>query len=129
MKKAYLTPGEFELMEVLWSVGEASVRKVWESVRTRRAVAYTTVMTVLFKMHQKGAVSQRKVGKAYLYAPLIDREQVLEGVIDHLRDTYFGGSPQEMQRFIARGKAQAAGSAPEPGADHTPASLMDEFLL
>ncbi|MBP1594753.1 MAG: transcriptional repressor, CopY family [Acidobacteria bacterium] len=95
-----LTPGEFELMEILWPMGEASVRTVWEKVGSSRSLAYTTVMTVLEKMYRKGILKQRKKGKAYLYSPTLSREEALKGVLEHICEIYFRGSRREMARFI-----------------------------
>jgi BlaI family transcriptional regulator, penicillinase repressor len=99
-RTTYITPGEFELMEILWSAGEASVREVWQNVIPRRPLAYTTVMTVLDKMHRKGILAQRKQGKAYIYSPAINREQALAAVVEHVLKTYFNDSPSELLRFI-----------------------------
>lgn len=129
-KAAYLTPGEFELMEILWPLGEASVRQVWEIIHPQRAVAYTTVMTVLYKMHRKGMLSQRKQGKAYYYAPAVDREQALEGVFEHILNAYFKGSQDELLRFVRKEAPVPEKSSPDTaGSETAPASSIDEFLL
>jgi BlaI family penicillinase repressor len=99
-----ITPGEFELMEILWSGGEASVREVWQQVLPRRPLAYTTVMTVLDKMHRKGILTQRKQGKAYIYSPAIDRDQALAAVVDYVLKTYFNNSHSELLLFISSRK-------------------------
>ncbi len=99
-KPAHLTPGEFELMEILWKIGEASVREVWERVDAQRPLAYTTVMTVLDKLRRKKMVRQRQEGKAYFYTPRIDRQAALQEVVDHVVQTYFQGSAQHLQRFL-----------------------------
>lgn len=99
-KSAHLTPGEFELMEILWPLGEASVKEVWVRMNPGRGLAYTTVMTVLEKMYRKGILAQRKQGKAYLYSVILSREQALDGVVEHIRDAYFGGSGAELIGFI-----------------------------
>lgn len=119
-KTAHLTPGEFELMEILWPLGEASVRAVWSRVKPDRGLAYTTVMTVLEKMHRKGILVQRKKGKAYLYSALLSREQALRGIIEHVRETYFGGSQSELAGFIERNcpPDTPAPPKPEPAGEH-----------
>ncbi len=122
-KPAYLTPGEFELMEILWPLGEASVRTVWSRVRPERGLAYTTVMTVLEKMHRKGILTQNKKGKAYFYSALLSREQALKGIIDHIRDVYFGGSPAEMAGFVSRHcnpPTESAAAAKLPSGSESP---------
>jgi BlaI family transcriptional regulator, penicillinase repressor len=101
-KTSHLTPGEFELMEILWPIGEASVKSVWEKVDPARGLAYTTVMTVLEKMYRKGILAQRKKGKAYLYSPILSREEALKGILEHVCSVYFQGSHEEMSRFIER---------------------------
>jgi predicted transcriptional regulator len=91
-KSAHLTPGEFELMEILWPIGEATVKDVWQKVDPARKLAYTTVMTVLEKMYRKGILNQRKKGKAYIYSASLSRDEVFKGVLEHVCGTYFGGS-------------------------------------
>ena len=114
-KSAYLTPGEHELMEILWPMGEASVKAVWERVDPSRALAYTTVMTVLEKMYRKGMLKQRKKGKAYLYSPILTQEEARKGVLNHVCQIYFRGSQAELARFV-----QDQYSSQEPNPD-TPA--------
>ncbi|MGA2260366.1 MAG: BlaI/MecI/CopY family transcriptional regulator [Acidobacteriota bacterium] len=113
-KSAHLTPGEFELMEILWPLGEASVKDVWVRMNPGRSLAYTTVMTVLEKMYRKGILAQRKQGKAYLYSVVLSREQALDGVVEHIRDAYFGGSGAELIRFINRHYATVAPDTSKP---------------
>ncbi len=69
--------GELEkaVMDRLWSYGRpASVRQVLGDLRQRRVIAYTTVMTVMDKLHKKGWLRRRMVGRAYLYEPVAARE-------------------------------------------------------
>jgi len=116
-KTTHLTPGEFELMEILWPLGEASVKEVWSRVNPERRLAYTTVMTVLEKMHRKGILAQRKKGKAYLYSALLNREQALQGIIHHVRDDYFGGSQSELEGFIEKNCASVNPAKPSSGGE------------
>ena len=110
-KSAHLTPGEFELMEILWPHGEASVKDVWGKVDSARGLAYTTVMTVLEKMYRKGILAQRKRGKAYLYSAILSREEVLRGILEHICDVYFQRSREELIRFIEKHYPDAAPEA------------------
>lgn len=63
--------GELEraIMEIVWTRGEVTVREVWEILRHQRTLAYTTVMTVMSRLAQKGVLAIRKQGKAYYYHP------------------------------------------------------------
>ncbi len=87
-------------MEILWPLGVASVKEVWQKVDPARGLAYTTVMTVLDKLHRKGVLNQRKKGKAYLYSPIIDRAQALHEILDYLRNAFFQGSRQDLIKFV-----------------------------
>jgi predicted transcriptional regulator len=113
-KSSHLTPGEFELIEILWPLGEASVKDVWSRVDPARSLAYTTVMTVLEKMYRKGILSRRKKGKAYLYSAALTRAQALEGIVDHICQGFFGGSRTALVDFIRDGIPQAAKPAAPP---------------
>jgi BlaI family transcriptional regulator, penicillinase repressor len=110
-RTVHLTPGEFELIEILWPLGEASVKAVWEKVDPARGLAYTTVMTVLEKMFRKGILTQRKKGKAYLYSPALTREQAISGILEHISNAYFHGSRQELIAFVQKHYAAMAAEA------------------
>ena len=128
-KSASPTPAEFELMEVLWEIGEGSVRDVWDRVRTKRDVAYTTVMTVLDKLRRKQVLAQRRVGKAYFYRPLIDRQKAVDLVLREVAESYFHGSAAELRSFLDRGEPAEPPSGSEPSQASESSRRMDEFLL
>lgn len=67
-------------MEELWSAGESPVRAVMEALnrRARPPRAYTTYMTVMSRLHQKGLLRRRRQGKTDHYAPAYTREQYME---------------------------------------------------
>lgn len=64
---------EARLMEILWARGESSVHDVCEKIESPRA--YTTVMTTLERLFKKGLLTRQKSGRAFLYAPVISREE------------------------------------------------------
>jgi len=70
---APLGPLETTVMEQVWSHGEASVREV--AARLERPLAYTTVMTTLDRLYKKGLLGRRKADRAFVYSPLMTREQ------------------------------------------------------
>lgn len=87
---------ELELMEILWKLGEASVREVQDAIHERRRPAYTTVQTILSRLEEKKAVRRtRKIGNALLFEPLIAREPVYRRIIDDFLGL-FGGSAQPL---------------------------------
>jgi len=64
---------EFELMEILWSRGESSVRDVVPKLS--RPLAYTTIMTTLDRLFKKGLLDRHKSDRAFVYLPHLSRQQ------------------------------------------------------
>jgi predicted transcriptional regulator len=64
---------EFELMEVLWSHGESSVRDVVPKLS--RPLAYTTVMTTMDRLFKKGLLDRHKSDRAFVYSPQLSRQE------------------------------------------------------
>lgn len=96
-----LTNYELELMDVLWQRGEGTVQDVCDGLG--RDLAYTTVMTTLNLLAQKKGVLQRvKQGRAFVYRPLVTRDDVSRSVLGELRDVLFGGRlPSLMLNIIS----------------------------
>lgn len=79
MAKATLELGsaELDVLKVLWDRGPRTVREVLDELHARgRRVAYTTVLTLLTRLEQKGAVASDKSEQAYVYRPKVTRERV-----------------------------------------------------
>src|SRR4029078_6623503 len=74
-----LTPQELAIMKVVWTLGSATVRDIYEKLRTRRDIAYTTVLTMMKILEQKGYVKKTKVERAFVYRPIQARQQVIGG--------------------------------------------------
>ena len=86
---------ESEVMEQLWSGGEAaSVREVTEALnrRARPKRAYTTYMTIMARLHKKGVLDRRREGKTDFYTPKLTREDYMasraRAQVDELVDEY-----------------------------------------
>jgi predicted transcriptional regulator len=82
-------------MEIIWARGEVSVRDIYEVLRRRREIAYTTVMTTMARLARKRLLTQIKSGLAYQYRPAVSREafkasvvgEVLDGLLDGFGDS------------------------------------------
>jgi predicted transcriptional regulator len=95
-KSARLTRFELEIMELLWPLGEASVREIQEAIPEKSRPAYTTVQTIVQRLEQKGAVRRtRKVGNALMFEALLTRKSAYRRLIDEVLDL-FGGSAQPL---------------------------------
>jgi len=89
-----------ECLRALWALGEANVRAVREALQPRRTLAYTTVMTMLDRLARKQAVSRRKVGRSFVYTPLLSREDIRQLAVRELLDTLFDGSKETLVAYL-----------------------------
>ena len=90
------TDRELEALKVLWDRGEATVRDVCEALKAEgEALAYTTVLSLLQVMEQKGLVTHRSEGKAYVYLPAIEREKTLRQLATGFLERVFDGALDE----------------------------------
>jgi BlaI family transcriptional regulator, penicillinase repressor len=89
-----LSKAEMRLLEQYWKLGTCTVRQVLESLPQDERVAYTTVQTLVYRLEQKGALRRvKKIGKAQLFEPVIDRGAFRSGLVRELLEL-FGGSSQ-----------------------------------
>jgi predicted transcriptional regulator len=95
-KSALLTEGELRLMQVLWDRGRATVGDVVAALQGRRTPAYNTVLTMLRILETKGYVRHDKEGRAFVYEPLIDRQQARRSAVKRLIAQFFEGSAGQL---------------------------------
>ena len=79
-------------MKVVWQRGTATVRDVYETLRARRRIAYTTVMTMMNVLERKGHLRKRAEGRSFLYQPARPRAQVVKAMVREFLDRVFAGS-------------------------------------
>lgn len=93
-------PLELACLRALWRIGEGSVKDVRGVLTENRNLAYTTVMTVLERLARRGAVERKKSGRAFVYLPLMQREQARRLAVRELADTYFEGSIGHLRAYL-----------------------------
>jgi BlaI family transcriptional regulator, penicillinase repressor len=98
-------PLELECLKALWGIGEGTVRDVREVMAGNRALAYTTVMTVLDRLEKRGGVSRRKRGRSFVYVPKLSRQELREFAVKEVADRFFDGSAEELARFVRSQKS------------------------
>ena len=86
------TDRELDVMTVLWELGSATVAEVRE--RLADPLAYTTVLTVLRTLEEKGFVAHLQEGKAHRYLPLVERQAAGQSAVARLLETIFRGTPE-----------------------------------
>jgi predicted transcriptional regulator len=92
-KSSTLTAHELEMMKIVWRHdAPVTVRDVYEELRERRPIAYTTVMTSLKTLEQKGYLKATQQDRAYLYRPAQTKHQVVKAMVRDFVDRVFNGS-------------------------------------
>jgi BlaI family penicillinase repressor len=96
MTDATPTDRELEALKVLWDRGEATVRDIAAAMNAgQEDLAYTTVLSLLQVMEQKGLVTHRRDGKAYVYLPRVERQSTFRQLASGFLDKVFDGAVDE----------------------------------
>jgi predicted transcriptional regulator len=103
-KSLSLTDAELRLMEVVWEKGSVTVSDVVEALPVRINLAYSTVLTTLRILEQKGYLKHSKEGRAFVYQALVGREQAREKAVTHLVRRFFEGSPELLMLNLVEGR-------------------------
>ena len=83
---------EADIMEIVWQKESVSVRDVYETLRLKRDIAYTTVMTIMGRLAEKDLLLKTTRGNAYIYSPALNKleftKKIVSAVIDGLMDEF-----------------------------------------
>ena len=107
-----LAPLELECMNMLWPLGEATVREIRDRLIPRRARAYTTIMTIMDRLARKGVVERRKAGRAYVYRARLAAAEARSQALAQILENFFGGSKEALLAQL--GATAAIGPAEAP---------------
>jgi len=91
-----LTDAEHRIMDVLWNLSAATVGEVVERIEGPSRPAYNTVLTLLRILERKGYVRHEKQGRAFTYAPIVNRVEARRGALTHLLSRFFNGSREQL---------------------------------
>jgi len=124
-----LAPLELECLSVLWPLGEGTVRDIHRGLAESRPRAYTTVMTIMDRLEQKGIVARRKVGRAFLYLPMLSAEEARLKAVEKIVEGFFNGSPEALVAHLSfRGNVSApADAVPAPPRVDVPSAPVAEL--
>jgi len=103
-KKPVLTGQELEIMKIVWQLGTATVREVYEELLKSRKIAYTTVMTMMGILEQKGRLTKTPRDRAYVYSPTESQVQVVGSMVHEFVKRVFDGSAKPLLVHLARNK-------------------------
>jgi len=102
-----------EVLRHVWAMGEASVADVHSTILKERAVAYTTVMTVMRKLARKGFLHCDSTGSRYLYTPGRAPTQVRQELVQDLINQVFQGSASALVQTLVRSERIPPGERAE----------------
>lgn len=91
-----LTEVELELMNVIWDLGDATVRQVVDVLPKKRSLAYTSVATFMKILEKKKVLRSKSVDRALRYFPLLSRDEYESRSVGHLLDNVFKGTPSAL---------------------------------
>ena len=91
-----LTTQQLEIMKVVWRLGEATVRDVYEALREQRPIAYTTIMTTMKTMQARGHLKKRAEGRAFVYQAVEPQNRALRKIVGDFIDRVFNGSAEPL---------------------------------
>jgi BlaI family penicillinase repressor len=94
MEEIYFPPRELAVMSVLWRLGSASVSEVRDAIEDD--LAYTSVLSALQTLEEKGYVRHEAEGRAYRYVPTVKAEHAGGSALARIRDAIFQGSAERM---------------------------------
>ena len=96
-----LTGQELAIMKVIWARKDATVREVYETLRERRRIAYTTVMTMMNILESKGYLKREPHGRAYRYRPVQPESRVMKSMVREFVDRVFDGASRPLLAHLA----------------------------
>ena len=89
-------------MKVVWRLDTATVRDVYEALRKARPIAYTTVMTMMKVLDEKGYLRKTLVDRAHVYKPTRPRQHVVGAMVRDFVDRVFDGASEPLLLHLAK---------------------------
>ena len=99
-----LGPLEMEVLDVVWGMGKATSREIFEKMRERRRLGQSTVLTVLRRLSDRGILHRDAGGDVYVYSPVVERHELGGRMIDDVINRIFGGAVEPVLAHLMRRK-------------------------
>ena len=117
LKSIILTRQELQIMKVIWELGAASVKNVYNVISKRKPTAYTTILTIMGILESKGVLTHTKSGRAFIYRPLLSKQQATRNQVHDVLERFFDGNPEKLIENIQSGKIETL-RVPEKDTQH-----------
>lgn len=109
-----LTDTELELMRILWSLGEGTVKDVIAALPPGRNLAYTSVSTIIRILEKKNILESRKgAGNSFVYKPIITKQAYEQKSLNHLLKNVFSDTPSSLIKTLVNSKGMTASDLDE----------------
>ncbi len=102
-----LTRQELQIMKVVWDQGAATVKEVCDTISQKKATAYTTILTLMGILEEKGALMHSRSGRAYVYKPILSRQQATRNQVHDVLTRFFDGSPEKLIANVLENEVKA----------------------
>lgn len=96
-------------MKVVWRLKTPTVRNVYETLRERRKIAYTTVMTMMNILEQKKYLKKSHGERAYVYQTVRPKNQVIRSMVQEFIDRVFNGSTEPLLLHLVQDRHLSEG--------------------
>ena len=104
-----LTELQIGLLRVLWDRGEATVAEICDALRPSRALAPTTVATLLSRLERRGVVRHRTVSRQFIYAAAVSESDVRQSMVSELTEQLFDGDVAELVSHLLSAREISSG--------------------
>jgi predicted transcriptional regulator len=96
-----MSPTETEILRLVWERNEATVQQICNALSPHRPLAHNTVQTLLCRLEQKGYLKHHLKGRAHVFSPLVEPQEVIKTTVRDFLGRLFGGDPKPLVQFLA----------------------------
>ncbi len=104
-----LTELQVAILRILWNREEATTQEIHQALESERALALTTIATILSRLEKRGVVRHRKVGRQYAYRARVTESEVRRSKLHDLTENLFHGDPAALVSHLLRSDQVADG--------------------
>lgn len=101
-KDATLSGSQYQLMQVLWDLGEATAAEIRDAWPGSKTPAHTTVGTVLTRLEKRGLLTSKRRGRERVFSSLIDESEVRRSMVSQMVGTLFAGDPYALLTHLVK---------------------------
>ena len=101
-RRPALSKSEMEAARIVWDLGQATVRQVFEAFPEERKIDFSTVQTYLRRLQVKGYLHAKRQGRAMVYRPRVRPDEVIRETVDDLVSRLFDGQTIPLLHYLIR---------------------------